>query len=82
MLHTLTLFIRQAVEQVIADYILPLPLASSSSKDKSAIVEIDEVRWTDRLLNTIKYLEDDKALNALLVCTNLKLGYGIPFETT
>lgn len=81
MLHTLTLFIRQAVEQVIADYILPLPVASSS-KDKSAIVEIDEVRWTDRLLNTIKYLEDDKALNALLVCTNLKLGYGISFEMT
>ncbi|KAF8726601.1 hypothetical protein AX14_007667 [Amanita brunnescens Koide BX004] len=56
------------IEQVVADFILPLPsLLSPSSKAG----EVDEVTWTERLLNTMKYLTD-KSVNALLGLSGLK----------
>ena len=58
---------RAVVEQVVTEYILPLPLSGSSSKGN----DIDESSWTDRLLNTMKYL-DEKAIKALLSLTGLK----------
>ena len=52
----------------MADFILPLPsLLSPSSKAG----EVDEVTWTERLLNTMKYLTD-KSVNALLGLSGLK----------
>ncbi|KAI0689173.1 armadillo-type protein [Cytidiella melzeri] len=53
--------VKALAEQMIADYILPLPAASSSS-GKTA--EVDEVAWTERLLCTMKFL-DETANNSL-----------------
>ncbi|KAF8067855.1 armadillo-type protein [Lyophyllum atratum] len=61
--------VRTVVEQVVMDYILPLPSSSTPSTSKGA--EVDEVGWTDRLLNTMKYLEE-KSINAILVLSALK----------
>ncbi|KAG6833054.1 hypothetical protein H0H87_012065 [Tephrocybe sp. NHM501043] len=61
--------VRTAVEQVVMEHILPLPSASTSSTSKGG--EVDEVAWTDRLLHTMKYLED-RATNALLLLLGLK----------
>lgn len=63
---------RTLVEQVIAEYILPLPLPPSSSTSKGG--EIDEIAWTDRLLNTMKYLEE-RSINVLLTLTGLRQMY-------
>ncbi len=62
---------RPVVEQTIYDSILPLP-SPLTSKDKSAEIEVDEVRWTDRLLTVMNFLEEEKPNSALLVATNLK----------
>lgn len=48
----------------MADYILPLP---SSNKN----VEVDEVAWTDRLLNVVKYL-GEQAFKGLLALSQLR----------
>ncbi|KAF7975521.1 hypothetical protein HWV62_9337 [Athelia sp. TMB] len=62
--------IRAITEQVMLDYILPLPsLPSGPSTSKS--IDIDDVAWTDRLLNTMKYL-DESAVKSLLLMTYLK----------
>ncbi|KAF8624977.1 hypothetical protein AX15_005612 [Amanita polypyramis BW_CC] len=55
------------VEQVVADFILPLPSFSPSTRG----AEVDEVAWTDRLLNTMKNLTD-KSINALLNLSGLR----------
>lgn len=71
----LTLRSRPNVEQIINDFILPIPSSSTSkdkSKDKTSDTEVDETRWTDRLLTVMNYLEEEKAINALMVATNLK----------
>ena len=60
---------RTVIEQVLAEYIFPLPSSTTPSTSKGA--DVDEVAWTDRLLNTMKYL-DEKAINALLGLTGLK----------
>ncbi|KAG6907699.1 hypothetical protein DXG01_007755 [Tephrocybe rancida] len=60
---------RAAVEQVVMEYILPLPSSSTPSTSKGG--ELDEVAWTDRLLLTMKYLEE-RSTNALLLLTGLK----------
>ncbi|KAK0480865.1 armadillo-type protein [Armillaria novae-zelandiae] len=62
---------RPAVEQAIADYILPLPRSLLPDKGKSGESEIDEALWSDRLLNTMKFLEV-RSINGLLAFTNLK----------
>ncbi|KAF9235796.1 armadillo-type protein [Melanogaster broomeanus] len=54
---------KSAAEQVIVDYVFPLPASSAASTSKS--VEVDEAAWTDRLLNTMQHL-DDRAVNAIL----------------
>ncbi|KAG6901443.1 hypothetical protein C0995_011956 [Termitomyces sp. Mi166 len=61
--------VRAVVEQVVMEYILPLPSLSTPSTSKGG--EVDEVAWTDRLLHTMKYLEE-KPTNALLVLTGVK----------
>jgi sister-chromatid-cohesion protein PDS5 len=58
------------VEQVMADYIFPLPGISSSSKGN----DLDDTAWTDRLLSTVGFL-DEKALNSLLSFSGLKAKY-------
>jgi len=59
---------RLAAEQVIADFVFPLPSVSSASTSKS--VDVDEVAWTDRLLNTMGYL-DDRGVNAVLLLSGM-----------
>ncbi|GJE86522.1 hypothetical protein PsYK624_026020 [Phanerochaete sordida] len=65
---TTSLDIKALAEKALAEYILPLPAASSSSGKTS---EVDEVAWTERLLVTMKYL-DSKAVNTLLGLSGLK----------
>ena len=47
--------IRTLVEQVLAEFILPLP---SVGKEK----DVDEVAWTDRLLIVMRYLTEKSTL--------------------
>ena len=54
------------MEQVIADYILPLP-SSGGSKGP----EVDEVAWTDQLLSVMRYLTE-KSIKALLGLSGIK----------
>ncbi|KAF8970162.1 armadillo-type protein [Flammula alnicola] len=61
--------IRALVEQVLFDYILPLPSISTSSASKDK--EVDEVAWTDRLLNTIRFLSE-KSIAVLITLSGLK----------
>ncbi|KAG5654557.1 hypothetical protein H0H81_000082 [Sphagnurus paluster] len=61
--------VRMIVEQVVAEYILPLPSSSTSNTSKGG--DVDEVAWTDRLLQTMKYL-GEKSTNAMLLLTGLK----------
>lgn len=68
---------RLAVEQVIADYIFPLPSASSASTSKN--VDVDEVAWTDRLLNIMRYL-DDRGVNTVLLLSGIKGSRPSPYE--
>ncbi|KAK0446041.1 armadillo-type protein [Desarmillaria tabescens] len=63
---------RPAVEQALADYILPLPRSLPLDKGKSSDSEVDEALWTDRLLNTMKFLVEARSVNGLLAFTNLK----------
>ncbi|KAH7910374.1 armadillo-type protein [Hygrophoropsis aurantiaca] len=55
-------------EQVVADYVFPLPSAASAS---SKTVEVDEVAWTDKLLNIMRFF-DERAINAMLTFTTVK----------
>ena len=59
---------------MIAEYILPLPAASSSS-GKTA--EVDEVAWTERLLCTMRFL-DETASNSLRALSNIRGVYVYP----
>ncbi|KAI0336697.1 hypothetical protein GY45DRAFT_1315302 [Cubamyces sp. BRFM 1775] len=61
--------VKAVAEQTLADFILPLPTLPSSSSSKGA--EIDEVAWTDRLLLTMRYL-DEVSINTLYSFSNLK----------
>ena len=60
---------RAIVEQTLMDYILPLP--SVPPLGSSMRFEVDEVAWTDRLLLTMRYL-DESAFGILSGLTNLK----------
>ncbi|KZP25702.1 ARM repeat-containing protein [Athelia psychrophila] len=70
--------IRAITEQVICDYILPLP-SPSSGPSTSKGADVDDTAWTDRLLNTMKYL-DDTAVKSLLLLTNIKASRPTLFE--
>lgn len=63
------LYQRAIAEQTLTEYILPLPTLPSSSSSRG--VEIDEVAWTDRLLLTMRYL-DEVSINTLFNFANLK----------
>ncbi|KAG6836734.1 hypothetical protein H0H93_004140 [Arthromyces matolae] len=63
--------VRTLVEKVVMEYILPLPSTSSPSTSKEG--DVDEIAWTDRLLQTMKHLEE-KAINAILILTGIKQG--------
>ncbi|KAE9387817.1 cohesin-associated protein Pds5 [Gymnopus androsaceus JB14] len=51
-------------------HILPLP-AYSPNPANGKTAEVDEVAWTDRLLNVMRYLSE-KGVNALINLSNLK----------
>lgn len=68
-LISLVAFTRALAEQLLSEYILPLPAASSSSGKTS---DVDEAAWTDRLLTTMKHL-DSIAINTLLGLSGIKL---------
>ncbi|KAJ7432911.1 armadillo-type protein [Mycena galericulata] len=70
--------IRSAVEDVLAEYILPLPSSSTPSTSKGA--EVDEVAWTDRLLTVIAFLDDDQAINILLTLSGVQRARPTVFE--
>ncbi|EIW55568.1 uncharacterized protein TRAVEDRAFT_73422 [Trametes versicolor FP-101664 SS1] len=61
--------VKAIAEQTLTEYILPLPTLPSSSSSRGA--EIDEVAWTDRLLLTMRYL-DEVSINTLFNFANLK----------
>ena len=63
---------RSLAEQVIFDYILPLPSIATSSATKEK--EVDEVSWTDRLLITMRHLSE-KSIEALIGLSSLKSVY-------
>ena len=56
---------------MVFEYILPLPVISTSSATKDK--EVDESAWTDRhrLLHTISYL-GEKAMDFLILLSGLK----------
>ena len=70
-ISNLTSEAKAAAEQVIADYVLPLPSSSTISASTSKNVEVDEVAWTERLLNIMQHL-DDLGINAILSMSGIK----------
>ncbi|KAI6158061.1 armadillo-type protein [Pisolithus tinctorius] len=75
-----TLESKPAAEQVIADYIFPLPpLSNVASTSTSKNIEVDETAWTDRLLNVMQYL-DDTAINAVLSMSGVKVNRPTAYE--
>lgn len=73
MLTAIFFFHRAIVEQVFAEYILPLPSQPSSSSSSTKPADVDEVAWTDRLLFTMRFL-DEQAINVLVGISGIKLG--------
>jgi sister-chromatid-cohesion protein PDS5 len=67
---------RPLVEDVVAEFILPLPSASSApSTSKSASAntgEVDEGVWTDRLLTVMVFLDDEHSMNTLLAFSGVQ----------
>ncbi|KAH9928578.1 armadillo-type protein [Amylocystis lapponica] len=59
---------RATAEQVLAEYVLPLPSPPPSTSKNT---DINEGAWTDRLLNMMKFL-DEAAINTLLNFSGLK----------
>lgn len=59
---------RALAEQILLEYIIPLPSPSAPSSKGG---EIDEVAWTDRLLHTMKHIEE-KSIRAMSTLTGLK----------
>ncbi|EGO03586.1 hypothetical protein SERLA73DRAFT_46084 [Serpula lacrymans var. lacrymans S7.3] len=55
-------------EQVAADFIFPIPSISPSA---SKNLEFDEATWTDKLLNTMNFL-DEKAIHVALNSSGIK----------
>ncbi|RPD56961.1 hypothetical protein L226DRAFT_491089 [Lentinus tigrinus ALCF2SS1-7] len=61
--------VKVLAEETIAEYILPLPTPPAASSSKGS--EVDEVAWTDRLLLTMRHL-DDVSINTLYSFSNVK----------
>ncbi|KAJ3508895.1 hypothetical protein NLJ89_g5509 [Agrocybe chaxingu] len=61
--------IRTQVEQILLEYIFPPPSISTSFASKEK--DVDEVAWTDRLLNTMRYLSE-KSVATLMGVAGLK----------
>ncbi|TFK86665.1 hypothetical protein K466DRAFT_492369 [Polyporus arcularius HHB13444] len=61
--------VKSLAEETIAEYILPLPTPPAASSSKGS--EVDEVAWTDRLLLTMRHL-DDVSVNTLYSFSNVK----------
>ncbi|KIK28244.1 hypothetical protein PISMIDRAFT_673926 [Pisolithus microcarpus 441] len=75
-----TLESKPVTEQVIADHIFPFPsLPNVASTSTSKSIEVDEVAWTDRLLNVMQYL-DDTAINAVLSMSGVKVNRPTAYE--
>ncbi|KAJ7817194.1 hypothetical protein B0H14DRAFT_3148355 [Mycena olivaceomarginata] len=76
--------VRPLVEDVVAEFILPLPSASSApSTSKSASAntgEVDEGTWTDRLLTVMVFLDDKHSMNTLLVFSGVQRAHPTIFE--
>ncbi|KAG9311776.1 armadillo-type protein [Chiua virens] len=70
---------KAAVEQVIADYVLPLPSPSTNSASTSKNIEVDEVAWTDHLLNTMQHL-DARSINTILNFSGIKANRPTVYE--
>ncbi|EIN08867.1 hypothetical protein PUNSTDRAFT_67344 [Punctularia strigosozonata HHB-11173 SS5] len=60
---------RSAAENALSEYIFPLPTASANEKGKDA--GIDEGVWTDKLLTTMRFL-DDKGIKSMINFTGIK----------
>ena len=56
---------RSIAEQVLADYIFPFQPSGSK------VTDVNEVAWTERLLHTMKFL-DEKATQHLINLSGLK----------
>ena len=56
---------RSIAEQVLADHVFPLQPSGSKATD------VNEVAWTERLLHTMKFL-DEKATQHLINLSGLK----------
>ncbi|KAF9818035.1 hypothetical protein IEO21_02996 [Rhodonia placenta] len=69
-----TVEVKTIGEQVIGEYILPLPSPTPTSNSRAN--DVDEGAWTDRLLFVMKFL-DEMAVNALLSLSGMK-GAGRP----
>ncbi|KAJ3999568.1 armadillo-type protein [Lentinula boryana] len=67
---TIVVDCRTVVEQVLSEYILPLPPYTPNPLN-DRVAEVDETAWTDRLLNVMRYLTD-QSITALIVLSNLK----------
>ena len=63
---------RSLVEQVLAEYIIPLPSLSTSSATKEK--DVDEVSWADRMLIVMRYLSE-KSTQLLIGLSGLKIPY-------
>ncbi|KAF8434558.1 cohesin-associated protein Pds5 [Boletus edulis BED1] len=70
---------KAAAERVIADYVLPLPSPPSNSASTSKNVEVDEVAWTDHLLNIMQHL-DDLGINTILSMSGIKANRPTMYE--
>lgn len=89
--------VKAVTEQVLADYIFPLPSPTSSSSSSSSKrqaqastsadnvkvasgsgnasgSDVDEVAWTDRLLLTMRFM-DESAVGGLLNVSGIKTMY-------
>ncbi|KAF8189855.1 cohesin-associated protein Pds5 [Mycena galopus ATCC 62051] len=72
--------IRPVIEDIVAEYILPLPSSSTPSTSKSASGEVDEGAWTDRLLTVMAFLNEEQSFNTLLTFSALKRSRPTIFE--
>jgi sister-chromatid-cohesion protein PDS5 len=62
---------RSLVEQVLADYIIPLPsLSTSATKEK----DVDEISWADRMLIVMRFLSE-KSTQLLIGLSGIKVLY-------
>ncbi|CAK5272282.1 unnamed protein product [Mycena citricolor] len=60
-----------AVDEVLAEFILPLPTPSSAASSSKS-VEVDEAAWTDRLLTVMASLDEEQSVASLLSFSTLQ----------